>query len=598
MKFTKKQYIIAFIILFIALIFGISLGALSWVIQSTPDISDYKGSSEASLIYSADGELLTKLFSENRIYVPIDRIPSDLKNAIVATEDKSFYNHYGIDFWGIPRALISNIKAGGIVQGFSTITMQLAENALFTKQERSYYRKIQEIYIALQFERLYTKPEILEMYLNEIFLGHSAHGVQTASQQYFGKDVWNLDLSEAALIAGLPKAPNYYSPLRNSETAIQRRNTVLKKMYELGYIKEDEYKKAKNKKINLKQSTPEKEEENRDFAPYYIRYVRDQLIDQFGSQMVYGGGLKVYTTLDKNMQKKAEKSVDSAIDDYIPNIERNNNLQPQLSILSLEPQTGEIKAMVGGRGDDQFNRTTQAVRQPGSAFKPFVYATAIDNGYSTSSIINDMPMLAASEEGEKRSLWPTNFGDEYRGYVNLRTALTHSINVASVKLLEEIGVKETVKTAEKMGISTFTSSDGNKEHLSLALGGLTDGVKSIDISSAYGTFANKGIKTEPHAIKTVIDKDGDKIYEAKVDKKIIFSEETSFIMTDMLRSVVEDGTGSRANLNDSIAGKTGTTNDYTDAWFIGYTPDLVTTAWIGEDNPKKMVYDEKDEKYS
>lgn len=593
MNFTKKQYILAFIILFLALISGITIGALSWIIQSTPEITDYKGSTESTQIYSADGELLTRLYKENRVYVPIEKIPNDLKNAIVAIEDSSFYQHHGIDFWGIPRALITNIKAGQIVQGFSTITMQLAENALFTRQERTYYRKIQEIYLALQFERLYTKPEILEMYLNEIFMGHSAYGVQIAAHQYFGKDISELNLSQSALLAGLPKAPNYYSPLRNPEAAKERRNVVLNRMNELGYISNNELEQAKTAKLNLKPEDPKQE----DFAPYFIRYVRDELIDKFGAQMVYSGGLKVYTTLDTNMQKKAEDSVNNALGSYIPTVKRNNNeqLQPQLSILSLNPKTGAIEAMIGGRGkNDQFNRATQAVRQPGSAFKPFVYTTAIKNNYSTSSIINDMPMIAAEEKGEDKKIWPKNFQDKYRGYVNLRTALTHSINVASVKLLRKIGVNETIKTAENMGISTFTPSDNLETHLSLALGGLTNGVKPLEISNAYGILANRGIKVEPHAIKEVLNKNGKIIYEKKPQKEVVLSEETSYIMTDMLQSVVKNGTGWRANLGRPTAGKTGTTNDYTDAWFVGYTPELVTTVWIGEDSPKKMVYDQKD----
>ncbi|HKL74457.1 MAG TPA: PBP1A family penicillin-binding protein [Halanaerobiales bacterium] len=593
MNFTKKQYILAFIILLLALISGITIGALSWIIQSTPEITDYKGSTESTQIYSANGELLTRLYKENRVYVPIEKIPNDLKNAIVSIEDSSFYQHHGIDFWGIPRALITNIKAGQIVQGFSTITMQLAENALFTQQERTYYRKIQEIYLALQFERLYTKPEILEMYLNEIFMGHSAYGVQIAAHQYFGKDISELTLSQSALLAGLPKAPNYYSPLRNPEAAKERRNIVLNRMNELGYINNNELKQAKTADLNLKPEDPKQE----DFAPYFIRYVRDELIDKFGAQMVYSGGLKVYTTLNTNMQKKAEDSVKNALGNYIPTVKRNNNeqLQPQLSILSLNPKTGAIEAMIGGRGkNDQFNRATQAIRQPGSAFKPFVYTTAIKNNYSTSSLINDMPMIAAEEKGEDKKIWPKNFQDQYRGYVNLRTALTHSINVASVKLLREVGVNETIKTAENMGISTFTPSDNLETHLSLALGGLTNGVKPLEISNAYGILANRGIKVEPYAIKEVLNKNNQIIYEKKPQKKVVLSEETSYIMTDMLQSVVKNGTGWRANFGRPIAGKTGTTNNYTDAWFVGYTPELVTTVWIGEDSPKKMVYDQKD----
>ncbi len=591
----KKRYIISFIILIIALVFGISLGIVTWIIKDTPDISNYQGSNETTLIYSADGELLTRLFKENRIYVPLERIPDDLKNAIIAIEDTNFYVHHGIDFWGIPRALITNIKERRIAQGFSTITMQLAENALFKKQERTYYRKIQEIYLAIQFERLYTKPEILEMYLNEIFLGHSAYGVETAAQQYFSKHVWELNLSECALIAGLPKAPNYYTPLRNMEAAINRRNVVLNRMLELGYISEEEAREAKNAEIKVRSAQPENIDE---LSPYFIRYIRDQLIDLFGAQMVYNGGLRVYTTLDVSMQEKANQAIKDIIaDKYIPTVERNNTadkLQPQLALLTLDPQTGAIRAMIGGRGNDQFNRATQAVRQPGSAFKPFVYTTAIKKNYSPATVINDMPIPVESSRGTAKAIWPTNFEDEYRGFVTLRTALANSINVAAVKMIQKVGVAETIETAEAMGIQTFQQADYAKDHLSLALGGLNKGVTILQMATAYGVFANNGIKVEPYAITKVLDKNGNTIYKNHSKKDIVLSPEVSYIMTDLLQSVITGGTGWRANLNRPVAGKTGTTNDYTDAWFVGFTPDLVTAVWIGEDNLQSMIYDQRD----
>ncbi len=590
----KKRYIISIIILLIALIFGVSLGAVTWIIKDTPDITNYKGSYEATLIYSADGQLLTKLFKENRIYVPLERIPEDLKKAIVAIEDTNFYVHHGIDFWGIPRALITNIKEGKIVQGFSTITMQLAENALFKRQERTYYRKIQEIYLAIQFERLYTKPEILEMYLNEIFLGHSAYGIEIASQQYFDKHVWELNLGECALIAGLPKAPNYYSPLRNIEAAEKRRNIVLNRMLELGYINKQEAEKAKSSAIKVKSSQPQ---EN-DLAPYFVRYVRDKLIERFGAQMVYSGGLKVYTTLDVDMQKKANKAIKDALNkEYIPTVERSNTAdknQPQLSLITLDPQSGAIRTMVGGRGNDQFNRATQAIRQPGSAFKPFVYATSIKNNYSPASIINDMPMSSGSDKENQKSIWPTNYENKYHGYVRLRTALAHSINVAAVKMIKKVGVKETIKTAENMGIQTFQRADYVEDHLSLALGGLNKGVKPLEMATAYGVFANEGIKVEPYVIAKVLNNNNQTIYKNHSQKEIILSPETSYIMTDLLQSVISSGTGWRADLDRPVAGKTGTTNKYTDAWFVGFTPNLVTTVWIGEDNLQSMVYEQKD----
>ena len=595
----KKQIIMSAIILIIAIFFGLSIGAVTWIIKDTPDISNYKGASEATILYSADGQLLTKLYRQNRINISLDRIPTDLQNAVIAVEDTSFYVHHGIDFWGIARVLFRNIThPGSRPHGASTITQQLAGNALLNRQNVSYYRKIQEAYLALQFERLYTKPEILEMYLNEIYFGHSAYGVEAAAQRYFNKHVWELNLSEAALIAGIPRGPRYYSPFYDLEAAKSRRNTVLSRMEEVGYITAEEAKKARNQEIILPEIKPEEDE----FAPYFVRYIRDQLIDKFGAQLVYSGGLKVYTTLNPEIQEKAETSIQQALEDkYIPTIERENaadKLQPQMALITIDPKSGEIRAMVGGRGHDQFNRAVQAVRQPGSAFKPFVYTTAIKQGWSAASILNDMPMLAKKEKDEPLRIWPKNSDNIYRGLVNLRTALKHSINIAAVKLLQNVGISETVETAESMGISTFQPIDKDKNHLSLALGGLNKGVKPIEMASAYGIFANQGIWVEPIAITKVLDKHDRVLYKAHPEKKIVLSEDVSYIMTSMLQSVTSDvgGTGWRARLGSQpVAGKTGTTNDYTDAWFVGYTPDLVTSIWIGEDNLSKMEYDQKDE---
>lgn len=597
---TKRHLIISGIILIIALMFGLGIGAITWIIQDTPDISNYRGATEATLVYGADGQLLTKLFRQNRIYVPLVRIPKDLQNALVAIEDTSFYVHHGIDFWGIARAVITNIvKNRARPHGASTITQQLAGNTLLNRQNVSYYRKIQEAYLAFQFERLYTKPEILEMYLNEVFMGdkyNNAYGVEAASQLYFGKHVWELNLSESALIAGLPKGSAIYSPLQNYDRSIQRRNAVLARMLELDYINKKEYEEALNHKIIV--STKQKEEKE-ELAPYFIRYVRDQLIDRFGAQIVYGGGLKVYTTLDPEMQKKAEKAVQDAIDQkYIPSVEKGDTtdkLQPQLALITLDAKTGAIRAMVGGRGNDQFNRAVQAVRQPGSAFKPFVYTTAIKKGYTPASIINDMPMLAKEEKDQPLRLWPKNTDDKYRGQVTFRTALEHSINVAAVKLIQQVSVDETIKMAEAMGITTFTPGDNNKAHLSLALGGLNKGVTPLEMAAAYNVFANQGIWIEPTVITKVLDKRDRVLYRAHPEKKIVLAEDVAYLMTSMLQSVITNGTGWRANLQRPTAGKTGTTNGYSDAWFVGYTPDLVTSVWIGEDNISPMEYNQKDE---
>ncbi|RCW50493.1 MULTISPECIES: penicillin-binding protein 1A [unclassified Halanaerobium] len=594
MKKRTKGILLITIIMIFALGAGAFLGAVTWIIKDTPDISNYKGSSEATLIYTADGELLTKLFKENRVYVPLERIPQHLKDAIIAIEDTNFYVHHGIDFWGIGRAMITNIKEGRLAQGASTITQQLARNALLS-HKKTIYRKIQEAYLALQFERIYTKPEILEMYLNEIFLGHSAYGIETAAQQYFGKHVWELNLAESALIAGLPKAPNYYSPFNNLEAAKRRRNTVLTRMEELGYITAQEAQNAKNQPINVKQKTKKELER----AHYFILYVRDQLIDKFGASMVYSGGLKVYTTIDIDLQKKAEDVINAKIKNgYLPSIKRSNskNVQPQMSLITLDVKSGAIRAMIGGRGTDQFNRAHQALRQPGSTFKPFVYAAAIKNGYSLATVVNDMPMLASDsgKTGYNLNIWPRNYGDKYYGLVNLNTALTNSLNSATVKLIKNIGVKETIDLTEKMGITTFEKEDYYDEHYSLALGGLHRGVKPIEMASAYGVFANRGVYIKPYAISRVLDKRDNVIFEAKPEKRIVMTEEESYLMTSMLKSVIQNGTGWRAGMDRPVAGKTGTTNDYTDAWFVGYTPQIVTAVWIGEDNVRSMEYDDKD----
>jgi len=596
MSKKKGRYIIVALILIISLGVGVFVGAITWIIKDTPDISNYKGSSETTIIYSADGDLLTKLYRENRIYVSIDKIPAHLKEAIVAIEDKNFYVHHGVDFFGIVRAFVANIRAGYRAQGASTITQQLARNALL-HQRKTYYRKIQEAYLALQFERMYTKPEILEMYLNEIFMGHSAYGMEAAAQQYFGKSVSELSLSECALLAGLPRAPNYYSPYNNKDAALERRNIVLNKMVELGYISEESAQEAKNQELALESTLYETDE---DTAPYFVRYVRDTLLDMYGANMVYGSGLKVYTTLDTDMQEIANKSVENALEQkYIPTVQRDNAAdpnQPQMALITLDAKTGAIKAMIGGRGNDQFNRATQAVRQPGSAFKPFVYTTAVKNNYSPGDVINDMPMPNPKKNNQnQKEIWPTNYENKYRGMVSLRSGLVHSINVAAVKLMQKVSVNDTISTARQMGISTFEKADNVEDHYSLALGGLNRGVKPIEMATAYGIFANSGIRTEPFAITRVLDSNNRVIYEAHPKKQIILSPETSYLMTDMLRSVINEGTGWRADLDRPVAGKTGTTNNYTDAWFVGFTPSLVTSVWIGEDNLQQMVYDQRDE---
>ncbi len=590
-----KVLFIAFILL-LAMFLGIVIGGASYIIKDTPDISHYSygdwKSPETTMIYNIEGELIDRLFRENREYVPIAKIPRHLQDAVVAIEDYRFFRHHGIDFWSIPRAVLIDLKERSFAQGFSTLTMQLARNVYLTKQKKI-YRKLQEMFLAIQFERLYTKREILEFYLNEIFLGHSAYGVQAAAHQYYGKDVWELSLCESALLAGILQAPNSQSPYNNKQAALRRQHIVLNRMVELGYINQAEADAARDEPIVLTGI----KETSAQFAPYFIRYVREQLLAQFGPQLVYGGGLRVYTTLDSRLQEIAENTVNDIIENNtMPSIDRAGDglLQPQLALVTVDSKTGYIKAMIGGRGTDQWNRATQSRRQPGSAFKPIIYAAALEEGLSPGTPFLDYPTTDFSEHtiDEVGNIipWPRNFNNQYCGLVTLRDALDQSMNVVAVKLLNEIGINKGFAMAERLGVSKLGAVDKN---LGISLGGLTHGITPLEMAKVFATFANQGIQVEPTAILRVEDGRGNILYQATPKRKIVLSEEVAFILTDMLTTAVNSpyGTGRRARLSTHpVAGKTGTTNNSTDAWFVGYTPDLVTSIWVGEDNPYPMDY--------
>ncbi|MCK8825080.1 transglycosylase domain-containing protein [Fuchsiella alkaliacetigena] len=601
----RLKFILVSVILLIAVLSGALIGATAWILRGTPDISDYGHLQPTgnTKIYSADGEVLSRLYQQNRVYASIDEIPNSLQQAIISTEDIRFYEHYGIDLRAIGRALWVDIIERRIAQGGSTITQQLARNAMLTL-DQTFYRKIQEAYLAIQFERKYTKNEILEFYLNEIYLGHDVYGVRTAARYYFDKDIEDLSLAESALLAGLPRAPNYYSPYNNPEAAKRRRNIVLSQMENYGFISADEAEAAKEAPVETERGVEEIEE----VAPYFVRHVRDQLISKFGAQAVYNEGLQVYTTLDYEMQQQAEKIVNEALESYIPSEDRSEgmgDIQPQIAVTTIEAQSGHIKTMIGGRGEDQYNRVTQAHRQPGSAFKPFVYATAINQGYSPGSIIDDTPKTYTVDNNE-RTWTPRNYNDEYLGPTTLRVGLARSVNVMAVKLLDEVGIDNTFQTARSMGIESLVrEGDRNDRNLALSLGGITRGTTPLSMASAYGVLANQGIRTEPIAITKVEDSNGNVLVENKTKQEIIFEEETSYMVTDMLRSAISRGadldrgpdmwgTGWRANFGRPAAGKTGTSSNNADAWFVGYTPDLVTSLWIGEDSPRKMEYKLKD----
>jgi penicillin-binding protein 1A len=571
-----KRIVLGFFIVVLVMLVGIGCGFLTASMNTKPNLADDIRPPASSQIYDINGNEIANVHAaENRVPVKINKIPKDLQNAFVAVEDARFYDHMGIDPRGILRAAWANLTDRTVAEGGSTITQQLAKNAYLT-QERTLKRKIQEMFLALQLERQYTKQEILELYLNQIYFGQGAYGVQAAAQTYFGKNVENLDLNECAVLAGIPKSPNYYSPMNNMAAAQERKATVLDQMEKYNYINTSTARKTKNEKIELAKPKKSKTTEP---AAYFIDYVTQRMIDKYGADAVYKEGLKIYTTIDMDMQASAEKAMEN-----LPNYRTDDNgiKQPQGALVAIEPQTGYIKAMVGGRGTDQFNRATMAERQPGSAFKPFVFAAALESKFTPSTIVDDSPITIGD--------WtPQNYERTFSGKVTLRTVAEQSINVPTVKIAQKIGIDKPIYYAQEMGISTFVL-DGpqNDRNLATALGGLTKGVTPLELTSAYGTFANKGIHVEPVAIIKVLDRNGKIIEQASPKQRSVISEVSAAELTGMLQGVITRGTGTGANIGRPAAGKTGTTSDYLDAWFVGYTPNLVAGVWIGCDDNEAL----------
>lgn len=570
-------YLIIFLFLLFVSLIGSVAGILISYSKMLPDIDSLSETkpSETTIIYDKDGNVIGKLFIENRTLVPLAEIPENLQLAIIAVEDAKFYEHKGVDIYGMVRALIENIRAKRITQGGSTITQQLAKN-LFLTHRRTIVRKIQEVLLAFQLERKYSKEEILELYLNQIYFGSGAYGVEAASNVYFNKSVKDLNLAECALLAGIPRSPVNYSPFNNLALAKMRQKFVLERMLEIGFITEEEKEKAEKTPILLAKPhlyTPF------DFrAPYFTSYVVEKLIDEFGANFVYRGGLRVYTTLDLRMQEIADKVIKTGIAEAL----KSGLNTHQAALVAIEPSTGYIRAMVGGVDfkTSQFNRAWQAKRQPGSAFKPFVYLTALEHGYSPNKIMIDEPVSYPMGRGK---YWrPKNYGGGYRGPVSLRKALAHSINTIAVKLLKEVGPEEVISTAQRLGITTL---DRIKDcNLATALGGITYGVTPLEMAGAFSVLANEGIKCKPIAITKITYRNGLVIKEYKPECEEVVEREIALLLTDMMKDVIRYGTGTRANIQREAAGKTGTTSDWKDAWFIGFTPDLCCAIWVGNDD--------------
>lgn len=555
-------------ILVFLIIAGAGCGFIGATMSDLPEVANVKPAA-SSQIYDVHGNLITTVHAtENRLPVKLSQVPKDLQNAFIATEDNRFYSHHGVDPIGIMRAIWVNIAHDGVAEGGSTITQQLARNAFLT-QDRTLKRKIMEAMLAIRIEQYYTKQEILEMYLNQIYFGQGAYGVQAAAHVYFGKNVQDLDLAQSAMLAGLPQSPNYYSPLTNYKAGKARQAVVLGQMVKYDYIDQATADKAKDEDLGLHEKSEAAHSDNN--ASYFIDYVISEIAEKYGDDAVYKDGLKIYTTIDMKAQDAAVQAMHN-----LPNFYTDDKglTQPQGALIAINPHNGYIVAMVGGRGDDSFNRAVLAERQPGSAFKPFVYLAAIQDGMTPGTVMDDKKI-------EFNGWSPKNYEGTYSGQMTLRYALQHSVNTVAVQLADAVGMRKVLNLASSLGITTLDDSKDN--NLAAALGGLTNGVKPIDMAVAYGTLANGGVKVKPVAITKIVDRNGQVVEENSTEEQRVVDPKYAYVITNMLESVMSGGTGGGASIGRPAAGKTGTTDESKDAWFVGYTPDLVAAVWMGDD---------------
>jgi len=669
----RRVVLVAFWTLLLCLVVGLgaAAGIFAGFLRDLPSLEgleEYQPS-VATTLYTDQDEPFTSFFEQRRILVPLAAIPSPLKQAVLAVEDAHFYRHRGLSPRAIARALIMNLLQRRKAQGGSTITQQLAR-ALFLTPEKSLARKIKEALLAVEIEKRYPKDRILELYFNQVYFGHGAYGVEAAAQTYFKKSVGGLTLAESAMLAGLPNAPNRFSPLLDPARARRRRAHVLGRMVEEGYLTRAQADAAAATPFDERLFT-----RSGTIAPYFVEHVRQLLEETYGAYAMYNSGLKVYTTLNLAMQRAADEAIigglrtldksrgyrplkrtageagRSAIGPYTPRIgeifqgtilavkpggldvqlgryrgdlpfarmawakianpagafrqgdpilvqviavdERKRTLElgleqdPELeaALLALDPKDGGIKAMVGGYNFERskFNRALQAKRQPGSAFKPFIYAAAFDRGLTPSTVIDDSPISFHTRVAGELVEWsPKNFDRKFHGPTTLRRALEQSINVVTVKLLQQVGVDRVVKMAHQIGIESEL-----RREVALALG--VSEVTLLELVSSYGVFASGGLRAEPFAIRKVTDSQG-RILEAHVsDPQPVIRPETAAVLVDVMKGVVERGTGARARvLERPLAGKTGTTDDATDVWFVGFSPHLVAGVWVGYDVKRSL----------
>ncbi|MGD9187142.1 MAG: PBP1A family penicillin-binding protein [Desulfobacteraceae bacterium] len=559
------------------LLCGISAGGLLALTRDLPQITALENFRPPAVtrIFSADQVMLAELFAERRDPVSIHQVPPMLKTALLATEDRRFYQHSGVDIKGLMRAIVKNVIKRRYAEGASTLTQQLAKT-LFLTPRKTISRKVREALLALQLERRYTKDEILSLYLNQIYLGSGAYGIGAAARTYFGSDLSQLSLSQCALIAGLPKAPSRYSPLVNPDLAYKRRNIVLAQMLAIHAIDEQAYQEARNEPI----TTVPRVHDN-PLAPHFIQHIKETLETAIGADLLYKGGLTVYTTLSFEFQRAAEEAVARGLDQLALRMTLNGltNPKPQVGLTVLNVHTGGLMAMVGGRSDQQtgFNRVSTARRQPGSAFKPIVYALAVERGFEQNQVLLDAPVVFKTAQSEKQ--WqPHNFSQTYDGEISLRWCLAHSKNIPAVRLIEKLGPTSVVQFAQRLGVQSELSPN-----LSLALG--TSEVTLLELTAAYAAFANGGKFIRPYGVSKVVGPSGDILWKARPEQRIAMSRIGAATITNMLEAVISEGTGRSArNLPSPLAGKTGTTNDFKDALFVGYSPKYAAGVWVGNDD--------------
>ncbi|GAB4241160.1 MAG: penicillin-binding protein 1A [Stanieria sp.] len=529
--------------------------------------------SETSYIYDIKGRLLTSLHGEaNREVVSLEQISPELKRAVIAIEDSHFYQHQGINPYSIGRAVWVNWQRGGVAEGASTLTMQLIKN-LFLTRERTFTRKLAEAILAIRVEQVFSKDEILNMYLNNIYWGHNNYGVQTAAETYFNKNASELNLAEAAMMAGLIQAPEQYSPYINYTETKERQALVLKRMRELGWISPEQEKQARQEPLLVAKPTAWR----RSKLPFITEAVITELKERFGQDAVMQGGMRVQTTIDYNFQKMAEETVTQGHQ----NLRRWGVRADQVALVAVDPRTHFVKALVGGVGYDksQFNRAIQSRRQPGSSFKPFVYYTAFASGkYTPYSTIDDSPITYRVPSGYYT---PKNYGGSFSGLMSLRTALIQSANIPAVKLGKAVGLDKVIEVCRSLGIKSPL-----EPVISLPLGSI--GVTPLEMAGAYATFASNGWHSDPTIIVQVADSKGNLLLDNQPKPKLLLNPWATANLSSVLTGVIAEGTGKSANIGRPAAGKTGTTSSERDVWFVGYVPQLATAVWIGNDNYQSL----------